>query len=144
MKTDNTDNNAAAPDTPPKKMTIGGWIFSAILSILAVGFFLVLPMGALLDYLREQRIDYVEPAGELVNVLPVGSWNPDAMIQTTTGFYTVGGSVALASGTRFRLETRDNGAQFLCNVNGKYCGRIIGCGLEQPPKASPVKAGGGK
>lgn len=143
MKNMNTPEHNTQPDPKPKNMTFGEWVFWGIASLLVVGFFLVLPLWCLLDYLGEQRLDHFDPAGELVAVLPVGRWNPDALIETTTGFYTVDGSVALARGTKFQLETRDNGARFLCNVDGKYCGRIVGQGLEDAPKG-PAAAGSAK
>ena len=143
-----TEHDNQPEATQEDKTTAGGWIFGAIVSIFAVGFFLVLPLYALLDYLGERRIDHVEPGGTLVAVHPVGSWNPDSLIETTTGFYTVDGSVALVKGIQFRLETRNNGAKFLCNQNGAYCSRIIGWGLEDGPQkpaaAAASSAGGAK
>jgi hypothetical protein len=135
-----SQNTQPDPATPPKEEG-SGFLFNLVLGTVAALVLLVLPFWCLLDYLGEQRINHVEPAGELVAVLPVGSWNPDSMIETTTGFYTVDGSVALVRGIQFRLETRDNGARFLCNANGKYCGHVVGQGLEEvPPEVSPTPA----
>lgn len=123
----------------PHKTGILGLICLCMLAILAVLTFLVLPIGVLLDYLHEKRVVGQAPAGVIVGVHPVGAWNPDSLIETTMGFYTVKGLVSLPRGVQFNLETRDNGARFLCTNQSQFCGRIVGRGLE---RAAPSEQGG--
>lgn len=108
------------------------------LGILLVLLLLILPFWCLMDYIAERRISQIEPAGDLIGIQPVGGWNSNALITTTTGFYTVTGDVAFSRGMHFQLETRDNDAHFLCDPSRKFCARVIGRGLKA---TTPAQAG---
>ncbi len=104
--------------------------FELFIGVLLVLVLFMFPFWCLMEYLGERRVSQIDPAGELVAVLPVGGWSSNSLIQTTTGFYTVAGDVALVRGLHFQLETRDNDAQFLCDSSRKFCARVIGRGLD--------------
>ena len=73
--------------------------------------------------IEEDNIRSTEPAGRVMSVAQSVGLFTHSLLETDRGFFSLADGVSMGKGEELSLQTRGNGARFLCDSQ-QYCMRL--------------------